>query len=148
MIVDLLQTLRSAATGLMDGSALGPREGYEAASSAVLGMALATLADQFDGAVAAYVEENAALRALHAEGAAVARDDALRRRLAEAASGHDPDLCLSTLRTANDALRALLIDLHAWLETAQGDAERRLEARLWAELARSTERRRVALAPF
>lgn len=94
-----------------------------------LGLAAALLsvaAETWDGAAARLAEENRALRLLLGE------------------AGDDPDLRIPALKRANDALRARLIEAHIAAERA-GDASR-LDA-IWAELAQSTERRRLSIAP-
>ncbi len=148
MILDLLKLLQSAAVGMMDGSVLGPKQGYEQASSAILGITLNTLAESFDGAAEGYCEENAALRQILRDGVPLAGEAELAEKLERAAGESDANLRLTTLREANERLRALLIDLHAEVEEREGEAARAFEARIWSELVRSTERRRVALGPF
>jgi hypothetical protein len=87
---------------------------------------LAVAAEVWDGAAAHLVDENRALRALLA------------------VEGHDADLRVSALKAANDSLRAALIAAHVAAEQA-GDTAR-LDA-IWAELLRSTERRKLSTAP-
>ncbi len=120
------------------------RQGLVGSELALLGM----VREEFDRAAARRVEENAALRGLFARAAETVRDAALARSLAEAALGRDDDLRVPALDAANDALRALLIDLHSALEEQPDPEARALEEELWAELARSTERRRLSFAPF
>ena len=75
-------------------------------------------------------------------------DAALGARLRAAAEGADADLRVTALERANQALRGLLVELHAQLETLSSPEARRLEAAIWEELRRSTERRALPLAPF
>jgi len=121
---------------------------YRQASVAMQAMLLASIREEMDRAAARRVEENGALRALFADAAAVVRDAALCERLASAAAGEDASLRVPDLDAANVALRALLIELHAHVETLGGGDARRLEAALWRELAASTERRRLSIGPF
>jgi hypothetical protein len=121
---------------------------YLQRNAGIAGMMLQVAAAEWDRAAARRVEENAALRALFHDAATALRAGPLHARLAEAGAGHDADLSISALDAANQALRALLIDLHAHLETLAGPEARRLEAAVWDELRRSTERRAVPLAPF
>jgi hypothetical protein len=72
----------------------------------------------------------------------VEENRALRTLLGEA--GEDTDFHLSALRRENERLRAALIDLQIAAEAADDTA---LQARIWAELAASTERRRLSMAP-
>lgn len=109
---------------------------------------LQVVAEEFERAASRRVEENAALRALFRDAAPVAADAGLRGRLQEAAAGADGDLRVSALEAANAALRALLIELHAHVESLDAPGARRVEDAIWAELRRSTERRALSLAPF
>lgn len=103
-------------------------------SAALLGMA----AEVWDGMAARLVAENRAIRPLLARAGEAGLD------FAALAGGADDDLRISALKAANDALRAALIELHAAAE-ARGAAA--LEAAIWAELAASTDRRRLAASP-
>jgi hypothetical protein len=105
-------------------------------------------AEEWERAASRRVEENEALRALFRDAAAGVADAELGRRLTDAAGTRDTDLRVSALEAGNASLRALLIELHAHVETLDGPAARRVEDAIWAELRRSTERRALALAPF
>jgi hypothetical protein len=48
------------------------------------------------------------------------------------------------LQASNDRLRALLIDVHATVETREGNGFERLNERIWRELQESTRRRHLA----
>lgn len=104
----------------------GVPEAERASDLGLSAMLLGIAAEMWDRGAAVLVEENRALRALLGE------------------SGDDGDLRLSALKAENDRLRGALIEAHAAAEAA-GDAAR-CEA-IWAELAASTERRRVSTAP-
>jgi len=121
---------------------------YRQASVAMHAMLLGSVREEFDRAAARRAEENAALRALFADAAATLGDAGLRERLASAARTADASLRVPDLDAANLALRALLIELHAHVETLAGPEARRLEAAIWRELAASTERRKLSLSPF
>ncbi len=121
---------------------------YDQSNVATLGALLTVMREEFDRASARRVEENRALRSLFAEAAPVVEDPALHAQLGEAAASDDPSLLVSELERTNAALRALLIQLHAHVEQLATPAARRLETAIWAELAKSTERRRLMLAPF
>ena len=103
-------------------------------SAVLLGMA----AEVWDGMAARLVAENRAVRVLLARAGEAGLD------YADLAAGVDEDLRITALKAANDALRAALIDLHAAAET---HGARDLERAIWAELAASTERRRMAASP-
>ena len=91
-------------------------------TAALLGVA----AEMWDRQAAILVDENRAVRALLDE------------------TGQDTDLRISALQTENDRLRAALITAHAAAEAA-GDTAR--QDAIWAELAASTERRKLSTAP-
>jgi hypothetical protein len=110
----------------------------------MLGMA----AEEWDRGAARRVEENAALRALFRDALPEVADAALRARLEEASRGADTDLRLSALDAANQLLRGLLVELHAAVDGVDTPGARRIDAAIWLELRRSTERRSFALAPF
>lgn len=122
---------------------------YLQRNTGVSAIMLQLASEEWERAAARRVEENAALRAIFRDAAGVAVGPTLRARLAAAAAaGGDADLRISALDAANASLRALLIELHAEVETLDGPAARRLEDAIWAELRRSTERRALSLAPF
>jgi hypothetical protein len=87
---------------------------------------LALAAETWDRQAHVLVEENRAVRALLGE------------------SGEDADLRLSALTAENRRLRARLIERHAEAEAAGDTAA--CEA-IWAELAASTERRKISSGP-
>ena len=121
---------------------------YRQSSIGVTAMLLGMVREEWDRAAARRVEENASLRALFGDASSVVTDTDLRRRLEAAAGTVDASLLVSELEKSNDALRALLIELHAQVEQQSGAASRALEDAIWRELSASTERRKVALAPF
>lgn len=95
-----------------------------------------------EDAVAIRVEENARMRGIFGEAAAIAGDAALRGKLEAAASSSDPGLRLGELDGETGRLRSLLVELHAWLEEQDGAEARRLDRTIWlalrdAELARA-----------
>jgi len=146
MNLDLLEMLASGAHGMIDSGLLGPLEGYQEASARAFGLTLLVLGEQLDRAAATLSDENAALRELFGR-AAPRVGGALAGRLERAAAGSDPALGIRDLEAGNTALRALLIELHVRVEDAGGELGD-LEDAIWSELARSTERRRVSVAPF
>lgn len=112
-------------------------------SAGLLGMA----AQEWDRAAARLFEENRAIRALLAEAPAALGDQPLSARLWSLSAGQDEDLRVSALEATNAALRGALVELHAVVETAEGDLAVRLNERIWAELVVSTERRLLAGQP-
>jgi len=109
---------------------------------------LQVVAEEFERAAARRVEENGALRALFRDAAPVVSDAGLRERLEAAAAGADADLRVSALEAANASLRAILVELHAHVESLGSPDARRVDDAIWAELRRSTDRRLISLSPF
>ncbi len=140
----LEQTAQSLVADVMP--ALQPR--YRQTSVAISASLLLAVREEFDRAAARRVEENTALRALFARGAEIAADAALAAHLREAAAARDQSLLVPALDATNRALRALLIELHAHIESLATPAARELEEAIWRELAASTERRRLGLGAF
>ena len=123
LVPDVLNEL----AGLMLRSAAPDRPDAERASDLGLSAQLLSVAAEiWDRQAHILVEENRAIRALLGE------------------SGLDDDLHLFALKAANDGLRVRLIEAQIAAETA-GDLGR--QAAIWAELAASTERRRLSTAP-
>jgi hypothetical protein len=105
-------------------------------------------AEEWDRAAERRLEENRELRRIFAEAVIHVADTGLRGRLEEAARAEETSLRIQELDRSNDALRALLIELHAHVEDLKGPASQHLEAEIWKELLRSTERRALSLSPF
>lgn len=116
VLAELAQVaLRSAAPDVAPGE--------RAASLGLLAALLTVAAEVWDGAAAALVDENRALRTLLG----------LERA--------DDDLRVSALKSANEGLRARLIEAQIAAEAA-GDRVR--QDAIWAELRASTERRKLS----
>lgn len=112
-----------------------------------LGAMLAMMcAQEFDRAAARLAEENAALVRLFGDAAGEVGDAGLRDALQAATREAAPSLLVGALHERNGALRALLVRLHAHVETLTGDAARTIEERIWAELVESTNRRHLDVA--
>jgi hypothetical protein len=112
---------------LMKNAMPGVPEPERVSDLSLSAMLLAVAAEVWDRQAQILAEENRAVRTLLGE------------------AGDDPDLRISALQAENNRLRAALIDAHVAAEAA-GD-EARLAA-IWAELAASTERRRLSTAPI
>lgn len=121
---------------------------YRKSSIGVSALLLGMVREEWDRAAERRSGENAALRELFRDAAPAVPDTDLRRRLEAAAGMRETSLLISELDRANDALRALLIELHAAVEQETGPEARRIENAIWRELVASTERRRLSLAPF
>jgi hypothetical protein len=142
---DTTRVLRTLAANLALGRTIAARSDHEQATLATLAGVIGMVASQSETAVAWLVRENAALRALFGQASAVVEDPGLRAGLDSAAAETDSSLRLSQLRAANRSLRSRLIELHAHIEDLQGEAARRTEAAIWAELRESVQRREPPL---
>ena len=130
---------------------LGPAlaSDYAQKNALLAALLLSSAAEEWDRAAERRVEENRALRALFRDAAARGvTGGALRARLEAAGSASDASLRVSDLERANAELRALLVELHTCVEELATPAAREIEARIWEELRRSTERRRLGMQPF
>lgn len=116
---------------------------YAVGSASVIGLMMFQTATEFDRAAENLVQENRAMRSLFADAVSQLETGALSAKLKEAAAGDDPSVRVSELEKTNEALSALLIELHALVETLPEKAAREMEARIWAELVRSAEARRL-----
>ncbi len=146
---DVDRTLQLLAQSLL--LELGPAlpSDYVQKNAMLSALLLASAAEEWDRAAERRAEENRALRAIFRDtaGRDVERAD-LRARLETAARGSDASLRVSDLERANAELRALLVELHAHVEELATPVAREIEASIWEELRRSTERRRLAMQPF
>lgn len=118
--------LRELAALLLRNAAPGVPDGERASALGLTATLLNIAAETWDAAAHHLVEENRAFRALLAE------------------TGADTDLRLTALQAENNRLRQGLIALQIRAETT---ADPDLQARIWAELIASTERRRISTAP-
>ncbi len=141
MSFDSVGVLRSLATSLIAGEVVEPRTGYEESSVAGLGLLVMQLSSQLEVATEWLVEENATLRALFRNAAAIVAEPGLAERITTAGHGFDEGLRFSVLRTGNDVLRKLLVELHAHIEGLESAAARELDQTIWSELHRSVQRR-------
>ncbi len=128
---------------------IGPAVGdsYLQRNTMLMAMLLTWIAEEWNRAADRRVQENGALRRLFRESLDAVEDLELRSRLQAAASEIDPDVTIETLDRSNDALRANLIELHAHVETLGTPGAGRVEAEIWRELRRSTERRALSGTP-
>ncbi|HSD11783.1 MAG TPA: hypothetical protein VLF14_12390, partial [Candidatus Binatia bacterium] len=102
----------------------------------------------YDRAAHVRAEENEAMRRIFRDAASSVFDVGLRARLEVAAAERDASLRVSDLNTANDRLRALLIELHALVETREESWARRTNRAIWEELRESARRRAISLWPL
>jgi hypothetical protein len=107
---------------------------------------LMMIAQEFDRAAARLVEENAAILAILARAQSAMEDPGLQDRIVrELSEVPGQDLHVSVLQAENDRLRALLIDVHAAVESMPGAEAEALDRLIWDELRESTRRRHLAL---
>lgn len=118
--------LRELAALMIRNAAPAIPDGERANALGLTASLLNIAAETWDAAAHNLVTENRAYRALTGE------------------TGPDDNLRLSALQAENNRLREAIIALHTHAE-ATGDAP--LQARIWAELIASTERRRISAAP-
>ena len=98
-------------------------------------------ATEHDRAADDRVWENEALCALFNEAAGLVDDESLRDRLAEAVAREPSSLRISDLNNVGDHLRTVLIELQAYLETADGAALKALHRAVWDHLQAVSGRR-------
>lgn len=115
---------------------------YGQGNLALMAMLLAASAEQWDTAAAWRVEENTRLKALFRAAAPVVGAD-LANRLRAQADAPDCGLRISALNAENDALRGLLVELHAAVEALPGAGARQIDDAIWEELAQSCRRRQL-----
>ena len=116
---------------------------YSVGDVSVMGLMLCMTAEEYDRAAEVRTEDNAEMRSIFAEAASQIEDADLRRRLGEASETRDVSLRISALDKTNDDLKAVLIDLQAWLEGQGGDWAAHIERRIWKHLVDSSERRKL-----
>jgi len=145
---DVGRVLEVCAVSLMTDVAANTAPPYRQASVFATAILLTSIREEFDRSAARRIEENRALRALFADARESVADLALRARLDEASRAQETSFLVSDLDMANAALRQLLIEVHAHVETLDSPAARRTEAVIWRELSDSTQRRRLSLGAF
>ncbi len=121
---------------------------YHQGTVGMMATMFSIIGEEWDRAASRRIEENDRIRELFREATPYVAEVALRARLLTLADSADRDFHISALEKNNCDLRAALIDLHAYVETLSEPDARRIEAAIWKELLRSTERRRLASAQF
>ncbi|HSD11145.1 MAG TPA: hypothetical protein VLF14_09185, partial [Candidatus Binatia bacterium] len=143
--VDFL--LRSVMEKLLIEVAPTVGDAYVRSNVEVMAVLMAAAAEEYDRAAHVRAEENEAMRRIFRDAASSVLDVGLRARLEVAAAERDASLRVSDLSAANDRLRALLIELHALVETREESWARRTNRAIWEELRGSTRRRAISLWP-
>lgn len=117
--------------------------GFAANNVAMSAAMLTMVSEKWDCAAANLVEENTGMIALLRQGndAGIMLHDV---------SGYDPlaDLRICAQEALNKQLRGALIDLHIAVENSDKAEACALDAAIWEELRRTTDRRRVSSANF
>lgn len=106
-------------------------EGFAVEVLRLAGLVLAISTNSIDDAAAIRATENETMRLLLGDAAGVVKDTALAARLSAAAAIAGSGLKISELDAAGDALRNLIIELHAHVETLEGCAARNIDQRIW-----------------
>ncbi len=148
MSVDVLRFVQTFGGSLVTGQAIALETDYQRSSALLLGVLLLMAGEDIDRLVERLVEENRVLRELLGEGADLLGAGEAAADLRALAAEIDAGLRITVLQAANDRLRRGLIRLHAAVEDLDGGPARAFEDRLWLELARSVERRRLVMSPF
>lgn len=123
-------------------------DSYLRSNVEVMAGIVAAAAEEYDRAADVRAEENRAMRRIFLQASSSVSDSDLRARLAAAAAERDPSLRVSDLNAANDRLRALLIELHALVETRGEEWARRTNQAIWEELRASASRRAISFFPL
>ncbi|MCP4751995.1 MAG: hypothetical protein GY866_13960 [Proteobacteria bacterium] len=102
---------------------------------------LVGIAADYDQAGSRLIEENAQMRRIFSDALECVTDADLKERLAKATNGTETEYKVSDLDKAHQELGRLLIELHAHLETLEGDDARGVEESIWQELLMQSMRR-------
>ncbi|GIW41832.1 MAG: hypothetical protein KatS3mg076_2409 [Candidatus Binatia bacterium] len=117
-----------------------------AQQSARLGaILLLMVAQEFDRAAERLTEENRAVEELLREGRRLPLEPSLCEEIEATLRGFASSLRVSDLRRRNRELRGVLLRLHEAVELLEGSEAREVEEKIWEELRRSVERRRLDL---
>jgi hypothetical protein len=119
-------------------------ENYALGDAKMVAAMAIILAQEVDRAADVLIAENAALRGLFAKAAEQSLED-LSDRVGQAAASQDANYRVSTLEAGNAALRATLIDLHAYVEDQDETWANAIDAEIWAILRQGAERRMLHL---
>ena len=107
----------------------------------LIGIILTLTAMQVDSLAAVRVAENAEIRTVLDEAAAIVGGE-FRARLFGAVTDAEPGFKISELDAEGSRLRLLLVELHAALEEVDGVDARAMDQRIWCLLRDMDERRR------
>jgi hypothetical protein len=133
-------TLHGIAIALRERIAPAIDDAFVGEVARLTALLLTISANAVDDAAAVRVWENAALRALFADGRSLVDDD-LARRLDQAADSVDPGLRISELDRENGRLRRLLVELHAAVDANESSQKQLFSAKIWRFLREVEDRR-------
>jgi hypothetical protein len=133
--------LRTVATTMAAKYLPGIGTEHERADFGLSILMIALVSEEFERAAHRRVEENKAMRIIFKNALPVVKDKDLKRRLKGAIKKTEDDYHISALDTLNCELQEVLIDLHAHVETLEGDDARQIEETIWQELENWTRRR-------
>ena len=117
---------------------------YAAGSATLVGLIMYCASLEYERGAEVRRRENEMFRTIFHD-AQSHLDGDLGARVREAAAGADETLTISALNAANDALRRVLIDLHAHVEETDGAWARRTEHEILRALDASARMRAIAL---
>lgn len=140
--------LRALITKLVTEVAPAVTDAYVRSNVEVMAGLLAAAAEEYDRAAHVRAEENQAIRRIFRDAAPSVPQAGLRARLEAAAAERETSLRVSALSAANDRLRALLIELHAFVETRGEEWAERTNRAIWEELRRSADGRAISFWPL
>jgi hypothetical protein len=116
---------------------------YSMGDTGLMAMSFMMMAQEFDRAADIRLQENEDMRALFAHAADVVDNEKLSAALRAAGSGADTSLRIHALNAGNDELKAVLIELHAYVEASDAHWAPELEMRIWSVICAGAERRKL-----
>jgi hypothetical protein len=117
---------------------------HQAALAQIIELLVGVAAD-LDQAASRLIEENHQIRAVFGNAVQIVTDSDLKERLEAAIQAEDTDFTISALDKSNQALMALLIELHAQVEIQEGEEAKKIETAIWQELTMRAMRRLPAI---
>jgi len=118
------------------------RTAFGAADAALLGLLFEMVGQDLERAAHARLEDVREMRAIFADARGLGLDEALVARMDVALARELADARLSSLDEVHAVHSAVLIELHARVETLSGTEAARLDRQIWEHLERHAERHR------
>jgi len=134
LLRSLASVLRTQILPLMDSK-------YVQSDILLITQFLLALSADYESAAFCRIEENRELRELFAEASTYVTETNLKNRLYKAINSKDVDFKISSLDKCNQELFKILIDLHAHIETLEGEEGGRIEQTIWKVLKMKIMRR-------